>query len=155
MNLLSKDYLSVFMYFLLFNMAVLTLTVTLHELGHLFVGISNDCSGKIVLIDTEKGLTYTELQCDRAVNDVMLSLGCFIFVVPLAFMFLLLRMPEKNFFYVILGIGASTSSMDIVDLFHIPILLYIMTIIGTALVVYGEFILVNKRFFMEENYQKL
>ena len=155
MNILSKEYFQVFLYFILFNSSILSITVVLHEFGHLYIGYLGGCTGKVVLIDTVKNMTYTELQCQNIINGTLLSLGAFLFIIPLSILFLLLRMPERNFFYVILGLGVSTSSLDILSIFNSSILFYALITFGTFLVIYGESILINERLFAEEKYQKL
>jgi hypothetical protein len=59
-------------------------------------------------------------------------------------------MPERNFFYVILGIGLSTSSLDIMGVLNNNIIFYILVTLGTFLIIYGESLLVNSRIFKIE-----
>lgn len=149
-----KEYFQVFLYFMLFNASILSITLTLHEMGHLYIGILNGCTGRIVMIDLKSSKansqTYTEIECDKPVNDSILSLGCYLFVIPFAILFLLLNMPERNFFYVILGIGLSTSSLDIVGIINNDIIFYVLVTLGTFLIIYGESLLVNSRIFKIE-----
>ena len=133
---------------MLFNSSILSITITLHELGHLYIGYLNGCTGRVVLIDLENSKTYSEIVCDRPINETILSLGCYLFVIPFAVLFLLLNMPERNFFYVILGLGLSTSSLDILDVLNNEIIFYILVTLGTFLVIYGEALLINDRIFM-------
>ncbi|NIO45174.1 MAG: hypothetical protein GTN36_06530 [Candidatus Aenigmarchaeota archaeon] len=133
---------------MLFNLSILSVTLTLHESGHLYVGYLSGCNGRIILIDLENTKTYTEVKCNMPVNEVILSLGCFLFVIPFAILFLLLNMPEKNFFYVILGLGLSTSSLDILGILNNDVVFYTLVTLGTFLVIYGEALLINDRVFM-------
>jgi len=94
--------------------------------------------------------TYSEIQCNKNANHIAMSLGCYLFVIPLAFLFLLLNIPEKNFFYVIFGLGLSTSSLDIIEIFSNDILFYFLVTAGTFLVIYGESLLINERIFATE-----
>ena len=135
---------------MLFNASILSVTLTLHEMGHLYIGTLNGCTGRIVLIDLKNDKTYTEIECDKPVNDFILSLGCYLFVIPFSILFLLLNMPERNFFYVILGIGLSTSSLDIMGVLNNNIIFYILVTLGTFLIIYGESLLVNSRIFKIE-----
>ncbi len=143
-----KQYFQIFLYFMLFNLSILSVTLTLHESGHLYVGYLSGCNGRIILIDLENTKTYTEVKCNMPVNEVILSLGCFLFVIPFAILFLLLNMPEKNFFYVILGLGLSTSSLDILGILNNDVVFYTLVTLGTFLVIYGEALLINDRVFM-------
>jgi hypothetical protein len=148
-----KEYFQVFLYFILFNASILSVTLTLHEMGHLYMGTLNGCTGRIVMVDLKSktySQTYTEIECDKPVNDFILSLGCYLFVIPFAILFLLLNMPERNFFYVILGIGLSTSSLDIMGILNNNIIFYILVTLGTFLIIYGESLLVNNRIFKIE-----
>ena len=147
MKLFFKEYFQVFLYFMLFNSSVLSLTLVSHEFGHLSVGYFSGCLGKIVMVDLKKNMTYTEIECDKAINNVLLSLGCFLFVIPIAILFLLLNSPERNFFYVIIGLGLSTSSLDIMSIINSDILFFALVTIGTFLVIYGEALLINNRIF--------
>ena len=81
---------------MLFNSSILSITLTLHEAGHLYIGYLNGCTGRIVLIDLENNKTYTEIVCDEPINEIILSLGCYLFVIPFAILFLLLNMPERK-----------------------------------------------------------
>jgi hypothetical protein len=150
MSTFLKEYFQVFLYFMLFNSSILSVTLTLHEMGHLYIGTLNDCIGRIVLIDLKSSKTYTEIECDKPVNDFILSLGCYLFVIPFSILFLLLNMPERNFFYVILGIGLSTSSLDILGVLNNNIIFYILVTLGTFLIIYGESLLINSRIFKIE-----
>jgi hypothetical protein len=143
-----KEYFQVFLYFMLFNLSILSVTLTLHEMGHLYIGYLNGCTGKVVLFDLENNKTYSEIVCDNPINEVILSLGCYLFVIPFAVLFLLLNMPERNFFYVIFGLGLSTSSLDILDILNNDIIFYLLITLGTFLVIYGEALLINNRIFM-------
>lgn len=133
---------------MLFNLSILSVTLTLHEMGHLYIGYLNGCTGKVVLFDLENNKTYSEIVCDNPINEVILSLGCYLFVIPFAVLFLLLNMPERNFFYVIFGLGLSTSSLDILDILNNDIIFYLLITLGTFLVIYGEALLINNRIFM-------
>lgn len=132
---------------MLFNLSILSITLTLHELGHLYVGYLNGCTGRVVLIDLKNNKTYSEIECNNPINNFILSLGCYLFVIPFSLMFLALDMPERNFFYVIFGLGLSTSSLDIADIFNNDIIFYILVTLGTFLIIYGEALLINDRIF--------
>ena len=147
MKLFFKEYFQVFLYFMLFNSSVLSLTLVSHEFGHLTVGYFSGCLGKIVMIDLKKNMTYTEIECEKPIDNILLSLGCFLFVIPIAILFLLLNSPERNFFYVIIGLGLSTSSLDIMSIINSDILFFALVIIGTFLVIFGEALLINNRIF--------
>jgi len=147
MKTFFKGYFQVFLYFMLFNLSILSVTVTLHEMGHLYIGYLNDCTGRVVLIDLENYKTYCEIECNKSINEIILSLGCYLFVIPFSILFLLLNMPERNFFYVIFGLGLSTSSLDILSIFNSDIVFYFLVTLGTFLIIYGEALLINDRIF--------
>lgn len=135
---------------MLFNASILSVTLTLHEMGHLYIGTLNGCTGRIVMIDLKNNKTYSEIECKNPINDFILSLGCYLFVIPFSILFLLLNMPERNFFYVILGLGLSTSSLDILGVLNNSIIFYILITLGTFLIIYGESLLINSRIFKIE-----
>jgi hypothetical protein len=145
-----REYSQIILYFLIFNLSILSITVTLHELGHLYLGYLNGCTGKVVLVDLEEG-AYCEIICDHPVQKEILSLGCFLFAVPFSILFLGLNLPERNFFYVVLGLDISTSALDMVNVFHSEIVFPIPIIIGIFLIVYGEALLTRKWIFVGED----
>lgn len=107
MEPLKWEYFTTIVYFILFNTAILSLTVSLHELGHGYLGLTYGCNGKIVLLDLGGEGTYTSLECKQSVSEKTLALGSFIFTLPLSFIFLLLgKLPEKIFFFCRVGFGA-------------------------------------------------
>lgn len=140
MNSLFKTYLHLLLYLILFNACIISITISLHELGHLSLGNYLECKGKAVLFDLNNFNTYTELSCPEYVSSEILAYGAFIFVLPFALAFLLLKeFPEKNFCWIIIGLGIVTGSLDIVEIFKIPSAYYFSLIFGIILICFGEF----------------
>jgi len=146
-----NEYFQVWLYFMLFNASIFSLTISSHEIGHLYVGYLNGCTGRIILFDMKGSQTYTEIQCKEHISNITTALGSYLFVIPLSLLFLLLNTPEKNFFYVIFGLGLSTSSLDIFGLINSDLVFYGLLTLGTLLVIYGEVLLVNSYIFASEN----
>jgi hypothetical protein len=140
-----KEYFQTILFFILFNSALLCLTVVTHELGHLYLGYMNGCKGRIVLLDVERYGTYTEIKCESTSNKEVLALGGFLFTIPLSMLFLFLEGSEKNFFYVVLGLSFSISSLDVNQILHTNILFYPINLIGLTLITYGEITLTRQR----------
>jgi hypothetical protein len=147
--LFLKEYSQIILYFFLFNLAFLSATVILHELGHLYAGQLSGCTGRVVLSDIEMG-TYTEIYCDREVNRQFISLGPFMLIIPFSILFLALNIPEKYFFYIVSGQNLSMSALDFVNAFNIDILFFLAIIGGIILILYGEILLTHKWVFTVE-----
>ncbi len=145
-----KEYFQTILFFVLFNSAILSFTVILHELGHLYLGYINGCTGKIILLDVEKYGTYTELKCNTAVNEKVLALGGLLFTIPLSILFLFLEEAEKNFFYVILGLSLSIASLDVNQILHTNIFFPLINLISVILIIYGEIVITKQRIFISE-----
>jgi hypothetical protein len=133
--------LSVLVFVLVSNVLIVITTTILHEMGHLFVGILYGCRGKIIFLDTETLATYSQLICEE--TNIFISIGSFIFTIPFALLFLLLKPPERNFFKIIFGLSIFSGSLDISEAFGLPFLFYIPYIIGFIIICYGECILID------------
>jgi len=145
-----KEYSRLFLFFMLLNASMLTTTVVLHELGHLFVGYVNGCTGRVVLIDLKTDSTFSEIDCQKEVNSDLISLGAYLFVIPFSVLFLFLDMPEKNYFFIISGLGLMTSALDLMNIFNSNISFYGSILVGSLFMIYGEVKLVNERIFKLE-----
>ena len=139
-----KTWVSPLVYIVLLNASFMTVTICLHELGHFFLGLELGCSwGRIILIDSKNFHTYTELECTN-VSKRLLALGAFIFVVPFAFLFLILKIPERNFCWTILGLGLFSGGVDLVEIFKLPFLYHFSIIMGIGLICFAELRLSDK-----------
>ena len=138
----------IFCYALLLNVAVFMATVGLHEGGHLLVGNLLGCEGgKIVLVDMLKPDSigpYTEMRCPENIQLYALGLSGFALAIPFGLFFLLLRMfPEKNFFYVVIGMSIVLAGIDVLLVIPDWLASSVMLLAGALLVCVGEVFLIN------------
>ncbi len=141
-----KLYLSLLLFVILLNISIVLATVVLHEAGHFTVGNYFECDDiKIVLYDADTSSTYTQMSCSPDTPLLLLALGCFLFVVPFAMAFLILKdNPMRHFAWVILGFNLLIGFGDIELLTKTSIIPFITGIIGLFLIVVGESLLINK-----------
>jgi hypothetical protein len=143
-----KPFAYIFCYALLLNLAVFMAAVGLHEGGHLLVGNLMGCEGgRVVLVDLlnpNMAGPYTEMRCPVNAQLYVLGLSGFVLIVPFGLMFLLLRVfPEKNFFYVVLGLSLVLAGLDMLLVVPEPLVSHAMLIIGALLICVGEVFLIN------------
>lgn len=126
---------------LIFNILVVSSTILLHEMGHFVAGIYADCRNiKLVLIDSSFD-TYTEMICTNEQPIYFSLVGAFLFTLPFALSFLLLKkFPEKNFFWISMGFNLVISMGDLLIL-PAQILGFV---IGTFLIIFGEILLTDR-----------
>ena len=141
----KSKYLTLFVYVIIFNISIIATTVVIHEMGHFFLGTVYECEDmKIVLYDDQDSSVYTRMICQS--NDYLpiLTLGGFLFTIPFALVFLILKnRPERYFSLVSFGfnLAVSTSDVALFDVVFLPTLLLIM---GGLAIIIGENLLINK-----------
>lgn len=142
-----QKYLSIALYFIIFNYAILTLTVTLHEMGHISMGWLHGCNGKIIFLDfMQGGNTYTLLECKYFISEKFLAFGAFVYTIPFSIIFLLLKnFPEKRFFYVVTGLTILTASLDIEKILGISSLSFFIDIFSVFPILYGEALMISEK----------
>jgi len=126
----------------LFNIGIFLSLLTLHEVGHVFIGMLVGCqSGKAIVFDTSQSGPYAELLCPNVANYNLAYLGSFILTIIFGCIFLLLRdSPESNLFYVVLGFSILFGSLDIVHFTGIPMMQYVFMGSGLIFITFGEFL---------------
>jgi len=147
MKKIIKIYINLLLYLIILNISIVSATLVFHETGHFFAGEYLGCKNiKIVLFDSSIFNTYTEMNCPPGVQTLLLELGGFLLVIPFSLFFLLFLdgFPEKNFFWVIIGFDLLISLADLMNLTKAFIFMLLITIIGTALVIIGENLLIDR-----------
>ena len=141
-----ENYFHLLFYILLFNTAMITVTVVLHEGGHYIAGTYLGCqNANIILLDSQTMSTYTEMNCPPDVPLLPLLLSGFLLVIPFSLSFLILwGFPEKYFCWVIIGFNIIISISDIVLITDSFVFLFTLILGGFAMIVYGETLLINK-----------
>ena len=126
----------------LFNIGIFLSLLTLHEVGHVFIGMLIGCqSGKAIVFDTTQPGPYAELLCPNIINYNLAYLGSLIFTIIFGSIFLFLkRSPERNLFYVVVGFSILFSSLDIVYFTGILIMQYVFMGLGLIFITFGEFL---------------
>jgi hypothetical protein len=133
-------------YLVILNIIIITISVALHELGHLTVGVLAGCgSGSIAIgniINPVAPWLYSSLACPAPVNQGMitlLGLGGFLFIIPFALAFTILRKrPERNCSIIIIGISIVLAGLDLLLVVPHDIIVYIALAAGLAVMCAGE-----------------
>lgn len=123
------------------NVLLVISVAVLHELGHAAVGYVHGCRGiEIVLFNTDIQTTYAQMVCNGSdPGRVRMFLGSFLFVLPLAGIFLALRRLKERFIgHIVLGVGIMVSAIDL-DLFIDSVGVGLLVAgIGAVIALYGE-----------------
>ncbi|MBU0530237.1 MAG: hypothetical protein ABIH52_03060 [Candidatus Aenigmatarchaeota archaeon] len=140
------SFLRLIVYITLLNASILSASLVLHEAGHLTTGAIYGCQGgTIIILDLfpETPDPYTELTCPEPIQEVILALSGFMFVIPFGIIFLFLRrFPEKNFAYVVFGMAISLGAQDMLLAFPFLYIPYIFMFVGTFIAALGELLLI-------------
>jgi len=133
--------LSIMMNLILLNVAIFLSTLSLHELGHVIVGMYTGCeSGKVILYDSEQPGPYAELMCSDGVDEKFALAGSLLATTVFGSLFLFLRSPERNLFLIIIGFGIFFGALDIVMITGIEIMQYVFIAFGMLFIIVGEFL---------------
>lgn len=142
---LFLTYLLVFIYIILINISLTVLAVSLHELGHFFVGIFYGCKNiKMVLFDTSNLSTYTEMNCEEINFTKGIAFGPIILVIPFGSLFFILKeKPEKYYGLMIIGLNIVILVTDIQTIIKSIILYNVQFIFGFLLIVLSEILMID------------
>jgi len=134
--------LSIMMNLVLLNVAIFLSTLSLHEFGHVIVGMQVGCeSGKVILYDSLQPGPYAELMCSNGVDDRFALAGSFLATAVFGSLFLFLRKsPQRNLFFIVLGFGIFFGALDIVMITGIVMMQYVFIAVGMLLIIIGEFL---------------
>ncbi len=137
-------YVSVLVYIITFTFIIIASTVVLHESGHFFVGTLIGCEDiEIVFLDQTFN-TYTKLVCPQDLEQVMfltLYISGLAFILPFAVILYLMSGYEKYYALIVLGFNFIISASDIAN--FPAVFGYTSLILGAALLVYGEMLLIS------------
>jgi len=140
------SFLRLMVYITLLNVSIFASSIVLHELGHLATGNFYGCEGgQIIIMDLlpETPDPYTELTCPEPVQEIILALSGFFFVIPFGAVFLFLRrFPEKNFAYVIFGLAIQLGALDMLVALPYPYIPYVFMFVGMFIIALGELLLI-------------
>jgi len=127
---------------ILFNIGIIFSILTLHEVGHVLLGMYVGCeSGRAIVFDTNQEGPYAELICSDGVDYTIAYSGSLVLTTIFGTIFLFLRKtPQRNLFLVVLGFSILFASLDIGALFGAEIMVQVSIGIGMVLVVIGEFL---------------
>ncbi len=125
----------------LLNIGIVLSVLTLHEIGHVLVGIYVGCEqGRAIIFDTSQEGPYAELYCSDGVSHKIASMGSVLITIAFGSTFLLLRkIPQRNLFFIIIGFSILFASLDIVVFTGIEMLQYFSIVLGTIFIIIGEF----------------
>ena len=136
-----KSTLNIMINLILLNIAMFLSTLSLHEMGHVLVGMYTGCeSGKVILYDSGQSGPYAELMCSDGVDDRYALAGSIAATTMFGSLFLFLkRSPQRNLFFVIIGFGIFFGALDIVMITGIEMMQYVFIAFGMLLIIIGEF----------------
>jgi hypothetical protein len=127
----------------LVNMIVFFALISIHELGHSAGGFLSGCKNqKAVLMDANFVGPYTEMYCANT-NYAMMLFSSFLITSMFSFLFLLLKPPTRNLFFISLGLSIVFSSLDVMIATRIQALLYPIASIGFIITAFGEFLMAS------------
>jgi len=134
--------LSIMMNLILLNVAVFLSTLSLHEFGHVIVGMYTGCeSGKVILYDSGQPGPYAELMCSDGVDERYALTGSLLVTILFGSLFLFLKgSPQRNLFFVIIGFAIFFWSLDVVMLTNIAMMQYVTITLGMLFIIVGEFL---------------
>jgi len=140
----------------LINFTILLAVLGVHEIGHVIFGMFMGCTnGKAIIFDTLSDGPYSEIVCLNKMNHDIVYLGGLIASVGFASLFLLTgNSPERNLFFVILGLSIISASFDIVEVFAMQPLFYISLISGIGFLSFGEFLITSAYMERESLFKK-
>jgi small-conductance mechanosensitive channel len=144
---ISGFYIPLLLYVVGLNVLVVTAVTLLHELGHAALGHWLGCGDiEIVLFSSTVQSTFSRMHCPAGADPGMLlmALSAFVFIVPLASLFLVLgAFKERYIGYIVLGVGVMTAAADLRLLTGSGIVKITMLVIGGLMALYGEERLIN------------
>lgn len=137
---------------ILLNAMVFFALVTVHEIAHVGVGMLLGCEfGKAVLFDAKMAGPYAEMACTNA-SQLVLYGSSLLATASFGLLFLTLKSPGKNLFFVIFGFSLIFSSLDI-GLATMETVVYPLIAAGFGFVVLGEYCIasscINDNLFFE------
>ena len=134
--------LTIMMNLVLLNIIIFLSTLSLHEMGHVIVGMYTGCdSGKVILYDTGQPGPYAELMCSREVDERFALAGSISVTTVFGSLFLFLRRsPQRYLFFIIIGFGIFFGALDIVMITGIEMMQYVFIAVGMLLIIIGEFL---------------
>lgn len=135
-----RDYMAVPAYVAGITLVLISAGVVLHELGHLALGLFIECDNlRLVLFDTIDSSTYTLMACPHPPTATAAVLSSFLFILPVAGLFLLRRPRGDHYIgHVLLGIGILLAGRDIAVLADSGGVQLLVVLIGGLLALYGE-----------------
>jgi hypothetical protein len=122
---------------IILNIAILTTTLTIHEIGHALAGKALGCvSAKAVVFDSTSMNPYTELSCQK--EERAAYAAGLILTTIFGLSFLVFEKPHKALSLVIIGFGIFLASLDIVELTGLSFTQHIFIFWGLASLIIGQ-----------------
>ncbi|MFH1228911.1 MAG: hypothetical protein V1678_00615 [Candidatus Aenigmatarchaeota archaeon] len=127
----------------LVNLIVFFALISIHELGHSAGGILSGCKlQKAVLMDANFVGPYTEMYC-ADMNYALMLFSSFFITASFSFLFLLLKPPTRNLFFISLGLSIVFSSLDVIIATNIQALIYPVASLGFIITALGEYFMAS------------
>jgi len=146
-----KVYTLILIYVILLNITMTVTVLNLTSYGNLFIGSIFDCPAGKIIFDFQSNQAQTLLECSYPIPPFVQNASAFVFVVPFAFLFLLIiGFPERSLFFVISGLIIVITQQHLFNMFGIPLI--VSSVIGVAIFLLGEVRLIDS---LSKNYEHL
>jgi hypothetical protein len=126
----------------LINFIVFFALISIHEIAHSAASILVGCTyQKSILMDSNFVGPYTEMYCSGA-NTLFVFLSGLIITASFSGLFIFLRSPTRNLFFVSLGLSVVFSSLD-VGIAGLQAMVYPMIGLGFFTTLAGEYLIAS------------
>ena len=129
---------------LLVNFLIFFSLISIHEIGHVIAGSFLGCQlGKAILIDGNFIGPYAEIACAGQINQFLLFTSSFLITSSFGVLFLFLKSPQRNMFFVVLGLSLIFSSLDFLIVTGMTSVMYTFLTIGFIFMGIGEYFIAS------------
>jgi len=133
-----------FLNILLVNILIFFSLISIHEIGHVIAGYFLGCNlGKAILIDGNFIGPYAEIACQGQVNQTLLFMSSFFITSSFGVLFLFLKSPQRNMFFVVIGLSLIFSSLDFLVVTGLQSVMYTLLSVGFVFMGIGEYFIAS------------
>ena len=125
---------------ILINLMIFFALVSIHEMSHAIMSYCLGCEyEKAVLFDSKFNGPHTEFFCSNKMSEILVYSISLIITTIFSLGFIFLDSPERNMFFISLGISITFSSSDIGIVFNTQTIFYPLLTAGFFLITAGEY----------------
>lgn len=127
---------------ILANIIIFFALLLMHEIAHALIGSYLGCKQIKIVFDMAEG-PHTELNCPSRIDGPVYMSGLVTTALS-GSLFLLLKSPSKNLFFVSLGLSLIFSALDLSILFSLELVFYSLISFGFGFVTVGEYLMTSR-----------